>query len=109
MPYIPDRGDIIWLDLNPQAGKEHSKRRPVLVLSKKIYNEKVGLCVVCPITSQKKDYPFEVAIAAEKIKGVVLSDQVKSLDWIVRNAKFIDKANNKILLEIKKKLSLLIF
>jgi mRNA interferase MazF len=80
--YIPDRGDIVWITLNPQAGHEQSGRRPALVLSPKAYNAKVGLAILCPITSQVKGYPFEVLIPdGMPIAGVVLSDQVKSLDW----------------------------
>lgn len=89
MPYVPDRGHIIWIDLDPQAGHEQRGRRPVLVLSPARYNGKVGLALLCPITSQSKGYPFEVAIPAGlEITGVVLSDQVKSLDWQARRAEF---------------------
>ena len=85
MPYVPDRGDIVWLDFNPQAG-----RRPALVLSPTAYNTKVGLAIFCPVTNQVKGYPFEVAIPeSQKVSGVILSDQVKSLDWRKRNVDFI--------------------
>ncbi len=85
--YAPDRGDAIWLDLNPQAGREQAGRRPVLVLSPASYNAKIGLLVCCPITSRVKGYPFEVAIPGGlPISGVVLSDHIKSLDWNARNA-----------------------
>ena len=91
--YTPNRGDIVVFDFNPQAGKEQAKRRPALVLSPKAYNAKVGLAIMCPITSKKKGYPFEVDIPPnELIEGVVLSDQVKSLDWRVRRASFACKA-----------------
>lgn len=89
--YVPDRGDAIWLEFTPQAGHEQSGRRPALVLSPRAYNQKVGLVLVCPITSQAKGYPFEVAVPAGlKVGGVVLADQVKSLDWVARKAVFID-------------------
>ena len=92
MAYTPDRGDAIWITLNPQAGHEQAGRRPALVLSPAAYNHKAGLVVACPITSQVKGYPFEVAIPAGlKISGVVLSDQVKSLDWKARQAELICK------------------
>jgi mRNA interferase MazF len=90
--YVPARGDVIWITLNPQAGHEHAGRRPALVLSPSSYNGKVGLAVLCPITSQVKGYPFEVAIPSGlKLAGVILADQVKSLDWRVRKAEFICK------------------
>ena len=80
----PDRGHVVWLTFNPQAGHEQAGRRPALVLSPKSYNAKVGLMLCCPITSRAKGYPFEVALPADLgIAGVVLADQVKSLDWRV--------------------------
>lgn len=89
--YVPDRGDAIWLELDPQAGHEQADRRPALVLSPQPYNERVGLALACPITNQVKGYPFEVEISAGlKVSGVVLADQVKSLDWRARRAAFID-------------------
>lgn len=88
--YIPQRGDVVWITLNPQAGYEQAGRRPAVVLSPETYNDKVGLAILCPITSQVKGYPFEVAIPTGlPIKGVILSDQIKNLDWHVRNAEFI--------------------
>jgi len=87
MAYVPDRGDVVWITFNPQAGHEQSGRRPAVVLSPKAYNGKVGLALLCPITSQIKGYPFEVAIPdGLPVNGVILSDQVKSLDWKARNA-----------------------
>jgi mRNA interferase MazF len=91
--YIPDRGDLIWLDFNPQAGHEQSGKRPALVVSPKMYNHKTGLCIVFPITSKKKGYPFEVAISSPELVGVVLADQIKNLDWRMRNASYIRKAD----------------
>ena len=91
--YRPNRGDIIWLSFQPQSGREQRGRRPALVLSHQSYNAKVGLAVVCPITSRIKSYPFEVALPARlKIEGAVLADQLRSLDWRARNATFIEKA-----------------
>ena len=85
--YIPRCGDVIWLTFDPQAGHEQSGRRPAVVLSPENYNGKAGLVILCPVTSQIKGYPFEVIIPADlPITGVILSDQVKSLDWRVRNA-----------------------
>src|SRR5437868_15354773 len=85
-PTIPDRGDVVWLDFDPQADHEQGKRRPALVLSPATYN-RTGLALFCPITSQVKGYPFEVPFpAGGRIQGVVLSDQVRNLDWIARSA-----------------------
>ena len=105
----PGRGDVVWISLNPQAGHEQAGRRPALVVSPASYNGKVGLAVLCPITSQIKGYPFEVAIPAGlKVSGVVLSDQVKSLDWRARKAKFICKLPKRTTLEVLQKLGTLI-
>ena len=107
--YVPDRGDIVWLIFNPQVGREHAGKRPALVISPKQYNAKVGLAIFCPITSKEKGYPFEVRIDIKgKVKGVILSDQIKSLDWIQREAKLIARANIKILNQVMQKISLLI-
>ena len=90
MAKVPDRGDVVWISMNPQAGHEQAGRRPALVLSPAAYNGKVGLAVLCPITSQVKGYPFEVQIPEGlPLEGVILSDQVKSLDWKARKAELI--------------------
>src|SRR3990172_8719880 len=87
MTYVPDRGNVVWITFNPQAGHEQAGRRPAVVLSPKTYNGKVGLALLCPVTGQVKGYPFEVAIPdGLPVNGVILSDQVKSLDWKARNA-----------------------
>src|SRR6202521_1286841 len=89
MGYVPERGDIVWISLNPQAGHEQAGRRPAVVVSPKSYNGKVGLGLFCPITSQVKGYPFEVAVPQGlPVGGVVLADQVKSLDWRAREVEF---------------------
>ncbi len=86
-PYVPDRGDIVWLQFNPQAGHEQAGHRPALVLSPASYNRRSGLMLCCPMTSQRKGYPFEVVIEVDTDReSVVLADQVKSLDWKVRKA-----------------------
>jgi mRNA interferase MazF len=86
-PYVPERGDVVWISLNPRAGHEQAGRRPAVVLSPHAYNAKVGLALLCPITSQVKGYPFEVAVPEGlPVAGVVLSDHVKSLDWRARKA-----------------------
>lgn len=88
--YCPKRGDVVWLSFNPQAGHEQAGHRPALVLSPESYNRKVGLSLFCPITNQVKGYPFEVQIPdGLQAAGVVLSDQVKSMDWKARGASFL--------------------
>jgi mRNA interferase MazF len=89
--YSPERGDIVWLNYIPQSGQEQKEKRPAVVISPKEYNEKVGLGLFCPITSKIKNYPFEVEIANEIINGVILSDQIKSLDWRTRDIEFITR------------------
>ena len=107
--YIPERGDVVWLDFNPQAGDEQRERRPVLILSPKAYNEKTSLCIALPITSRIKNYPFEVALSAGlPVQGVILADQVKSLDFTIRNADFICRIHPETLEEVQRRLSLLI-
>lgn len=109
MAYIPNRGDIVWITFNPQAGHEQSGRRPALVLSPVAYNGKVGLAILCPITSQIKNYPFEVLIPdGLKIGGAILSDQIKSLDWKIRQAEFVCKLPSSTLNEVLQKLGTLI-
>ena len=107
--YIPDRGDIVWLAFDPQAGHEQSGFRPALVISPKSYNGKVGLALMCPITSKAKGYPFEVSLPADsKVSGVVLSDQIKSLDWQAREATLACKATGGVVAEILVKILALI-
>ena len=86
--YIPEAGDIVWLKFDSQAGRELAGHRPALVLSPAAYNDKVSLAVCCPLSTKVKGYPFEVEIAVGQTTSVVLSDQVKSLDWRERRAKF---------------------
>jgi mRNA interferase MazF len=89
MAYVPERGDIVWMNLNPRAGHEQAGRRPAVVVSPKSYNGKVGLGLFCPITSRVKGYPFEVVVPQGlPVGGVVLADRVKSLDWRARKAEF---------------------
>jgi len=107
--YVPQRGDIVWINFTPQAGHEQTGKRPALVISPLIYNKKVGLAVFCPITSQIKDYPFEVIIPeGNKIRGVILADQVKSLDYNSRKAQFISKLPSVTVEEVLNKLMTLI-
>ncbi len=99
--YVPDRGDIVWLQFDPHAGHEQAGRRPAFVVSPRAYNSKVGLALVCPITSRVKGYPFEVLLPAEgKARGAILSDQLKSLDWRSRNAVRFDRASDNVVHEV---------
>ncbi|MDA3958356.1 endoribonuclease MazF [Oceanispirochaeta sp.] len=106
--YIPRKGDLLWLNFTPQTGHEQAGKRPVIVLSPLEYNKKTSLMIVCPITSKVKGYPFEVPVRAHQIEGVVLSDQIKSLDWRTRKVSFIEKASTEILEDVQEKLLLLI-
>ncbi len=103
--YIPESGDIIWLDLSPTRGREQAKVRPVLVLSPKRYNQKIGLAIICPITSVRKRYPFEVVVATGKVSGVVLSDHVRSVDWKDREIRFITTGGPVLVTEVLAKLT----
>jgi mRNA interferase MazF len=88
--WAPDRGDVVWVTMNPSVGHEQSGRRPALVLSPASYNSKVGLAILCPVTNQVKGYPFEVALPdGLPVQGVVLADQAKSLDWRSREAELL--------------------
>lgn len=99
--YAPERGDVVWLEFDPQAGHEQAGRRPALVVSPMAYNVKVGLALLCPITTRVKGYPFEVLFPPEaKVDGVVLADQLKSLDWRARRAKRFAVAPGAVLDEV---------
>ncbi len=103
--YAPRRGDVIRLDFHPQTGHEQAGRRPALVLSPTEYNRRVGLAVVCPMTNQKKDYPWEVEIPDNPfVSGVILADQVKNLDWKQRKAEFICTLEEAVLQEVVEKI-----
>jgi mRNA interferase MazF len=94
--YVPKRGDIIWLEFDPQKGKEIQKTRPALTISPYEYNLKTDLGLFMPITSKIKGYPFEIVIDEEEIQGAILCDQIRSLDWKARKAKFITHLHNLI-------------
>lgn len=103
--YVPDRGDIVWLQFDPQAGHEQAGRRPAFVVSPRAYNSKVGLALFCPITSRVKDYPFEVPLQkGGKARGAILSDQLKSLDWRARKAARFDRTSKEVVLEVTARL-----
>lgn len=108
--YVPDRGDVVWLDFDPQAGREQAGRRPALVLSPAAYNTKSSLMLCCPVTNQVKGYPFEVPVApaSGKVTGVALTDQVRCLDWRSRNASKFATVTTQCALDVSAKLKLLL-
>lgn len=101
--YVPARGDIVWLNFTPQTGHEQRGKRPALILSPKIYNEKTSLCICLPITSKVKGYPFEVALPKGlEVEGVILSDQVKNLDFVARNVAYVCEVPHEVLVRVQK-------
>lgn len=107
--YIPDRGDIVWTDFDPQAGREQAGFRPAIVLSRQRFNSASGLAVCCPITGQRKGYPFEVRLPSNPdIYGVVLVDQVRSIDWRAREVEFHLRAPQSVLNDVMEKLESLL-
>jgi mRNA interferase MazF len=107
--YVPEKGDLVWLNFTPQSGHEQAGRRPAVVISPSEYNVKTGLGIFCPLSSKEKGYPFEVKIKNDRISGVVLSDHLKSLDWESRKAELISKVTEKELDEILEKIKVLIY
>lgn len=108
-PTCPDRGHLVWISLDPQAGHEQAGRRPALVLSPASYNGAVGLALFCPVTGQAKGYPFEVPLpAGVAVSGVVLADHVKCLDWRSRRAEYAGDAPEAVVAEVVRRLGLLI-
>lgn len=104
-PYVPERGDLVWLDLNPRVGREQAGHRPALVVSESAYNERAGLALVCPITNQQKGYPFEVPIPdGLPVSGVVLADHVRSVDYSVRRMRRAGTASSNVIADVVAKL-----
>ena len=106
--YVPRAGDIIWLDFDPQIGREQAKRRPALVVTEESFNRASGLVVVCPLTSRRKPYPFALPAVVGKVEGAVLVDQVKSLDWSERKAAFHSKGSPQLLSKTRAYLEVLL-
>jgi mRNA interferase MazF len=101
----PERGELVWLSFSPQAGREQAGRRPALVLSPAPFNSRIGLAFVCPVTSRIKGYPFEVALQdVDGVSGVVLVDQLRSLDWRIRRAEPAGRAPASVMTEVMAKL-----
>ena len=107
--YVPERGDVVWITLTPQAGHEQARRRPAVVLSPLAYNGKVGLALLCPLTTQIKGYPYEVLIPAGlPVGGAILADQIKSLDWRVRQVEWVCRLPQDVTDEVLGKLGTLL-
>ena len=106
--YVPEAGDIVMMDFDPQVGREQAKRRPALVLTDQRYNRASGLAVVCPLTSKRKPYPFALPVAIDKIEGAVLVDQLKSMDWAGRNAEFHSKAEPGLVNKVRQYIAVLL-
>jgi mRNA interferase MazF len=107
-PYVPETGDIIFLDFDPQVGREQAKRRPALVLTDLRYNRASGLAVVCPLTSKVKPYPFTLPITVGNVEGAVLVDHLKSMDWERRGAEFHSKAPPKMIAKVRQYIAVLL-
>ncbi len=106
---MPDAGDVVWIDFTPPVGHEQTGRRPAVVLSPRIYNDRAGLAVLCPVTTQVKNYPFEVQLpAGSKIRGAILADHLKSVDWRQRRAKKFGKIPPVILDQVRQRIAVLI-
>ena len=101
VPYVPEAGDIVWMNFDPQTGREQAKRCPALVLTDQSYNRASGLAVVCPLTSKRKPYPFALPVVVDKVEGSVLADHLKSMDWKARDAAFHSKAEPALLNRVR--------
>lgn len=106
--YVPERGDIVWLSFDPTRGHEQGGVRPALVLSRSVYNKRSDLAVVCPVTSQAKGYDFEVALpATSKVRGIVLTDHIRTLDWRARKARLAGRASAPVVWRVGELVSIL--
>jgi len=99
--YVPEAGDVVWLDFDPQAGREQGKRRLALVLTDQGYNRASVLIVVCPLTSKRKPYPFALPIVVNNVEGAVLVDHLKSMDWKARDVAFHSKADPALVSKVR--------
>lgn len=106
--YAPEAGDIVMMDFDPQVGREQARRRPALVLTDQGYNRASGLAVVCPLTSKRKPYPFALPITVDQVEGAVLVDQLKSMDWSGRKAKFHSKAEPSLVNKVRQYVAVLL-
>lgn len=103
--YVPEAGDLVWLTFDPQSGREQKGRRPAVILSPRLYNERAQLVIACPVTSKVKGYAFEVPVVSDsEIDGVILADHVKSLDWKERRAEFAGKLAADALTDVRERI-----
>lgn len=108
IPYVPETGDIVMMDFDPQVGREQAKRRPALVLTDQRYNRASGLAIICPLTSKRKPYPFALPITVDQVEGAVLVDQIKSMDWAGRKAEFHSRAEPGLLHKVRQYIAVLL-
>ena len=108
IPYVPEAGDIVMMDFDPQVGREQAKRRPALVLTDQRYNRASGLAIVCPLTSKRKPYPFALPVTVDQVEGAVLVDQLKSMDWAGRRAEFHSKAEPGLVGKVRQYIAVLL-
>jgi mRNA interferase MazF len=108
IPYVPEAGDIVMIDFDPQVGREQAKRRPALVLTNQRYNRASGLVVVCSLTSKRKPYPFALPVSVGEVEGAILVDQLKSMDWSGRNAEFHSKAEPGLVNKVRQYIAVLL-
>ncbi len=108
IPYVPEAGDIVMMDFDPQVGREQARRRPALVLTDQRYNRASGLAVVCPLTSRRKPYPFALPVTVGQVEGAVLVDQLKSMDWAGRKAKFHSRAEPRLVNKVRQYIAVLL-
>lgn len=106
--HVPQAGDVVWINFDPQAGREQARRRPALVITEEAYNRASGLVIVCALTSRRKGYPFELPATVDKVQGAVLVDHIKSFDWAARNASFHSKADPALLNRVRAYLEVLL-
>src|ERR1700690_3986201 len=107
-PYVPDTGDIVMMDFDPQVGREQARRRPALVLTDQSYNRASGLAIVCPLTSKRKPYPFSLPVVVDQVDGAVLVDHLKSVDWKARSVAFHSKAEAALLGKVRAYIAVLL-
>ncbi len=106
--YVPEAGDIVMLDFDPQIGREKAKRRPALVLTDQRYNRASGLAIVCPLTSKRKPYPFALPVKIAQVEGAILVDQIKSMDWAGRNAAYYSRVEAPLVGKVRQYLAVLL-
>ncbi len=107
-PYCPEKGDLIWIDFEPQSGREIMKRRPAIVLTERTYNQLQGVCVLCPVTSTDRRYVYDVPVVIERRESFIRAAQMHSFDWRSRRAKFIAKAPDEVLEEVRETIAALL-